>query len=109
MHTGLRITAFAAALAATFGTAYGVGAGVDPIVADSAPAPHDEHGERDDRGGPGEPTPRPEDGGHGGHESTPAGGLQISEGGYTLDLATPRGHSPVSAIRTALHGPGRKR
>jgi hypothetical protein len=85
MHTGLRITAFAAALAATFGTAYGVGRGVDPIVAESEPAPHDEHGERD------EPTPRPEErDGHGGHESSPAGGLQISESGYTLDLATPR-------------------
>ncbi|PWI05835.1 hypothetical protein DIZ27_37035 [Streptomyces sp. NWU339] len=43
MHTGLKITAFAAALAATFGTAYGVGQGLDPVVADSAPAPaHDE-------------------------------------------------------------------
>ncbi|MEV0013828.1 hypothetical protein [Streptomyces tendae] len=91
MHTGLRITAFAAALAATFGTAYGVGAGVDPIVADSAPAPHEKHGERDDPGGPDEPSSRPEGGdGHGAHESAPAGGLQISEGGYTLDLATPR-------------------
>ncbi|MFG3208447.1 hypothetical protein [Streptomyces tendae] len=91
MHTGLRIAAFAAALAATFGTAYGVGAGVDPIVADSAPAPHDEHGERDDPGGPDEPSSRPEGGdGHGAHESAPAGGLQVSEGGYTLDLATPR-------------------
>ncbi|MEU9638600.1 hypothetical protein AB0D80_30045 [Streptomyces tendae] len=91
MHTGLRITAFAAALAATFGTAYGVGAGVDPIVEDSAPAPHEEHGERDDPGGPDEPSSRPEGGdGHGAHESVPAGGLQISEGGYTLDLATPR-------------------
>ncbi|MFE0368182.1 hypothetical protein [Streptomyces tendae] len=91
MHTGLRITAFAAALAATFGTAYGVGAGVDPIVADSAPAPHEKHGERDDPGGPDEPSSRPEGGdGHGAHESAPAGGLQISEGGYTLDLATTR-------------------
>ncbi|GHA23465.1 hypothetical protein [Streptomyces anthocyanicus] len=89
MHTGLRITAFAAALAATFGTAYGVGTGMDPLVADgAAPAPHDEHGASD---GPREPTPRPkEGGGHGGHESTPPGGLQISEGGYTLDLATSR-------------------
>ncbi|MFC8083024.1 hypothetical protein [Streptomyces sp. NPDC057340] len=94
MHTALRITAFAAALAATFGTAYGVGAGVDPIVADSPPAPHDAHDAQDaqgDRSGRGEPSPRPEEGGgHGGHESAPAGGLQVSEGGYTLDLATPR-------------------
>ncbi|WP_217169450.1 hypothetical protein [Streptomyces sp. AC512_CC834] len=88
MHTGLRITAFAAALAATFGTAYGVGSGVDPIVAGSEPAPYDDHGEHDE---PGEPSARPDGGdGHGGHGSAPAGGLRISESGYTLDLATPR-------------------
>ncbi|AQS71017.1 hypothetical protein [Streptomyces pactum] len=82
MNTGLRITAFTAALAATFGTAYGVGRGVDPVVAESTAAPHDEHGR---------PSAQPEGGdGHGGHESTPPGGLQISENGYTLDLATPR-------------------
>ncbi|MCF2127841.1 hypothetical protein L1I79_15545 [Strepomyces sp. STD 3.1] len=82
MRTGLRITAFAAALAATFGTAYGVGLGVDPVVEESAPpAPHDEHGG---------PAPRESEGGvHEGHESTPPGGLQVSEKGYTLDLATP--------------------
>ncbi|WP_405577857.1 hypothetical protein [Streptomyces sp. NBC_01092] len=80
MHAGLRITAFAAALAATFGTAYGVGKGVDPVVADPAPARHESHGEAspDPAGG--------ED--HGGHETMPDGGLQISEGGYTLDLRT---------------------
>ncbi|MFB7087557.1 hypothetical protein [Streptomyces sp. NPDC056296] len=82
MHTGLRITAFAAALAATFGTAYGVGRGVDPVVAEKAPATHDEHSR---------PSPEPkEGGGHGGHENTTPGGLQISENGYSLDLATPR-------------------
>ncbi|MER7055069.1 hypothetical protein [Streptomyces sp. NPDC000351] len=84
MQTGLRITAFTAALAATFGTAYGVGKGVDPVVAERAPAPHDEHGG---------PAPRPEGGvggGHDGHEATPPGGPRISENGYTLDLATPR-------------------
>ncbi|MDF3144447.1 MULTISPECIES: hypothetical protein [unclassified Streptomyces] len=81
MHAGLKITAFAAALAATFGTAYGVGMGIDPVVEDPAPARHDSHGE---------PSPAPEGGGgHGGHEAEPAGGLQISEGGYTLDLRTP--------------------
>ncbi|ANB04943.1 hypothetical protein SAM40697_0982 [Streptomyces ambofaciens] len=85
MHTGLRITAFAAALAATFGTAYGVGKGVDPLVADNAPAPHETHG-RPSAEQPG----REEGGGHDGHESTPPGGLQISENGYTLDLATAR-------------------
>ncbi|MDN0196404.1 hypothetical protein [Streptomyces sp. S.PNR 29] len=83
MNTGLKITAFAAALAATFGTAYGVGKGIDPLVADSAPAPHDKGHSR--------PSPAAEAGdGHAGHESPAAGGLQISENGYTLDLDTPR-------------------
>ncbi|MFE0786152.1 hypothetical protein [Streptomyces mutabilis] len=77
MHTGLRITAFAAALAATFGTAYGVGSMAEPVVAESTPAPHDEHRR---------PSPEPD----AGHGATPAGGLQISDKGYTLDLATPR-------------------
>ncbi|MGW3939672.1 hypothetical protein [Streptomyces phaeochromogenes] len=88
MHTGVKITAFAAALAATFGTAYGVGQGIDPVVADREPASHDTHAE---------PSPEPEGGGgHDEHESAeegqslPAGGLQISENGYTLDLKTPR-------------------
>ena len=80
MHAGLRITAFAAALAATFGTAYGVGEAVDPVVADPAPARHESHGEA--------PAASEGDGGHGGHETEPAGGLQISESGYTLDLRT---------------------
>ncbi|MFE0723335.1 hypothetical protein ACFW23_20595 [Streptomyces rochei] len=82
MRTGLRITAFTAALAATFGTAYGVGRTVEPVVAESAPAPHDTH----DR----TPSASEAGGDHGGHEAEAAGGLQISEKGYTLDLATPR-------------------
>ncbi|MEE1769148.1 hypothetical protein PUR34_13555 [Streptomyces sp. JV185] len=78
MNNALRITAFAAALAATFGTAYAVGGGVEPLVA------------TEDR-------PAGQHGGHGGGEEggTEAaadhapGGLQVSEGGYTLDLRTP--------------------
>jgi hypothetical protein len=81
MNTGVKITAFAAALAATFGTAYGVGQGIDPVVEDSGTARHD---------GRGEASPTPERGGGAGGESAPAGGLQISENGYTLDLQTPR-------------------
>ncbi|MFI7415105.1 hypothetical protein ACIBU0_41370 [Streptomyces sp. NPDC049627] len=81
MHAGLKITAFAAALAATFGTAYGVGKGLDPVVDDPTPARHDSHTEA---------SSAPEGGGgHGGHQAEPPGGLQISEGGYTLDLRTP--------------------
>ncbi|MFB6815748.1 hypothetical protein ACFCV8_14535 [Streptomyces sp. NPDC056347] len=78
MNNALRITAFAAALAATFGTAYGVGRGVDPLVG------------AEDR-------PAGQHGGHGGGEGGGAkqvadelpGGLQVSEGGYTLALETP--------------------
>ncbi len=76
MNTGLRITAFAAALAATFGTAYGVGKGVDPLVTGAAPAPHeDAHGTPagEQKDGPSRP-----------------GGLGIAEDGYRLDLETPR-------------------
>ncbi|MFF4805300.1 hypothetical protein ACFY1U_44125 [Streptomyces sp. NPDC001351] len=79
MNTGLRITVFAAALAATFGTAYGVGTSVGGISAEPertahqkhATASHDEHG-----GGSHEP-------------AAPPGGLQMSDGGYTLHLKTP--------------------
>ncbi|AYC43329.1 hypothetical protein [Streptomyces griseorubiginosus] len=84
MHAGLKITAYAAALAATFGTAYGVGQGLGPVVQDEPKARHDMRG-----GGAGSA--------HSEHESPPAGGLQISEKGYTLDLATPR----LAAGRTA--------
>ncbi|MFI6697317.1 hypothetical protein ACIBLA_37335 [Streptomyces sp. NPDC050433] len=97
MNTGLKITAFGAAIAATFGTAYGVGTSIDPVVAEKPPAAHDEHAETEE--GAGEKAK----GGHeeapgGGHETTPAGGLQISEGGYTLALDTPR----VAEGRSAL-------
>ncbi|MGW8882440.1 hypothetical protein ACWGPC_58395, partial [Streptomyces mirabilis] len=79
MNNALKITAFATALAATFGTAYGVGKGVDPLVA-------------------AEGRPAQQHGGHAGGEEGGVkaaaadhapGGLQISEGGYTLDLETP--------------------
>jgi hypothetical protein len=92
MHAGLKITAFAAALAATFGTAYGVGQGIGPVADDEPPARHDAHagGDSAQSGASGRS-------GHSEHESPPAGGLQISESGYTLDLRTPR----LAAGRTA--------
>ncbi|MDH6630482.1 hypothetical protein M2271_008343 [Streptomyces sp. LBL] len=93
MNTGLRITVFAAALAATFGTAYGVGSGVGEISPEPTSAAHEKHsgGARTEEGGGHEQ-------GHeaGGQQSestsaaSPPGGLQISDGGYTLDLKTPR-------------------
>ena len=74
MHAGLKITAFAAALAATFGTAYGVGQGIGPVTGEKTPVRHDAHMEESTQG----------------QESPPAGGLQIAEGGYRLDLRTTR-------------------
>ncbi|MFC8127046.1 hypothetical protein [Streptomyces sp. NPDC057302] len=83
MNTGLKITAFAAAVAATFGTAYGVGSGVDPVTSEKKPA--SEHG-----GHPGEEEKPSGTEAGAGHADTVPGGLQISERGYTLDLKTPR-------------------
>ncbi|MFF8693769.1 hypothetical protein ACF08W_16355 [Streptomyces sp. NPDC015144] len=79
MNNALKITAFAAALAATFGTAYGVGRGVDPLVAaeDRPAGRHGGHGGE----GKGDAAPRAAD-------EVP-GGLQVSESGYTLALRTP--------------------
>ncbi|MEV0316974.1 hypothetical protein ACIBKX_31915 [Streptomyces sp. NPDC050658] len=89
MNTGLKITAFAAAVAATFGTAYAVGNGVDPVTSEKKP----EAGHGGGHGGGKEPaTGERQDGGGGagGGAETAAGGLQISERGYTLDLTTAR-------------------
>lgn len=47
MHTGLKITAFAAGLAATFGSAYAVGGAMDPAVAAKEPSHQDGHGAKD--------------------------------------------------------------
>ncbi|MFG2520492.1 hypothetical protein [Streptomyces sp. NPDC048527] len=90
MKTGLKITAFAAAVAATFGTAYGVGRGVDPVTAGGQKtAGHAEAGHAKEEQGAKEARD-----GHAGHGTPVAGaaavpgGLQISERGYTLDLRT---------------------
>ncbi|TPQ23571.1 hypothetical protein [Streptomyces sporangiiformans] len=82
MNTGLRITVFVAALAATFGTAYGVGNAVDPISPEPKGSAHAAGGHGGERGG--------HKGKGGGHEPEPPGGLEISRSGYTLDLRTPR-------------------
>ncbi|MFJ6569097.1 hypothetical protein ACIQNU_16890 [Streptomyces sp. NPDC091292] len=82
MNTAVKITAFAAAVAATFGTAFAVGKGVDPVVADP-PTGHGDHA-----AAPGASAGA--GAGRGGHGAMPPGGLQVSQGGYTLDLKTPR-------------------
>ncbi|MFJ4500944.1 hypothetical protein [Streptomyces sp. NPDC088864] len=80
MNNGLKTTAFAAALAATFGIAYGVGGGIGPVgTAAAQPAAGHAKGHGGDE--------------HAGHRAKAAaaapGGLQVSDGGYTLDLRTP--------------------
>ncbi|WP_031010480.1 hypothetical protein [Streptomyces sp. NRRL F-5727] len=102
MNTGLKITAFAAALAATFGTAYGVGKGVGPVE-EPQKAEHGDHAAA---------TPRPSASadGHAGHDETaPAqagtelpGGLQVSDGGYTLALQTPTPPAGRSTLRFSI-------
>ncbi|MDV9192242.1 hypothetical protein R6L23_29225 [Streptomyces sp. SR27] len=91
MNTGVKITAYAAALAATFGAAYGVGKGVG-TVEEPAKAEHGDHASAPSA------TESPAAGGHAGHEeAAPSGasaanlpgGLQVSDGGYTLALETP--------------------
>ncbi|WP_330237712.1 hypothetical protein [Streptomyces sp. NBC_00525] len=91
MNNGLKTTAFAAALAATFGIAYGVGGGIGP-VGTAAAQPAAGHG-RSHGGGA-------EHAGHGANAVAAApGGLQVSDGGYTLDLRTP---AVEAGDRTAL-------
>ncbi|GAA3070998.1 hypothetical protein GCM10017562_42710 [Streptomyces roseofulvus] len=102
MNTGLKITAFAAALAATFGTAYGVGKGVGP-VAEPKQAEHGDHAAAT-------PTPGTSADGHAGHDETapaPAGaelpgGLQVSDGGYTLALETPTPPAGRSTLKFSV-------
>ncbi|MEV4862143.1 hypothetical protein, partial [Streptomyces ossamyceticus] len=82
-HTGLRITVFAAALATTFGTAYGLSGTVDAISPEPKYRAHGAHASPESTPGAG----RQEN--HGGHEAAAPGGLQISQSGHTLDLQTP--------------------
>ncbi|WNF30136.1 hypothetical protein RI138_26730 [Streptomyces sp. C11-1] len=84
MNTGLKITAFAAALAATFGTAYAVGSALDPAIAEKGQSPHGEaHGVKEYPKGEGVQEEKRE-------AAELPGGLRISEGGFALDLRTPR-------------------
>ncbi|MFD8012699.1 hypothetical protein [Streptomyces sp. NPDC058955] len=108
MNTGLKITAFAAALAATFGTAYGVGKGVGPVEQPQK-AEHGEHAAATPR--PSAPTSAPASAdGHAGHdEAAPAqagaelpGGLQVSDGGYTLALETPTPPAGRSTLKFSV-------
>ncbi|GAA3101231.1 hypothetical protein ACFQ0X_24500 [Streptomyces rectiviolaceus] len=94
MNTGMKITAFTAAVAATFGTAYGVGQGIGPVTSEKKPASeHGVHaGDGEKEKGKEKEKEKP-----GGAEAdgtaqadTVPGGLQISERGYTLDLKTSR-------------------
>ncbi|WP_435974728.1 hypothetical protein [Streptomyces sp. Qhu_M48] len=101
MNTGVKITAFAAALAATFGTAYGVGKGVGPVGEEPGKAGHGDHAEA-------QPSRTPEKG-HAGHEEGAAadtaalpGGLQVSQDGYTLALETPRPAAGKSVLKFSI-------
>ncbi|MFI8993327.1 hypothetical protein [Streptomyces sp. NPDC053542] len=84
MHTGLKVGVFAAALATTFGVAYGVGSAADPVVSEAGTAHHEGHaGSKAKESGAGAHS------GHGGAAAATPGGLQVAERGYTLALKTP--------------------
>lgn len=107
MNTGVKITAFAAALAATFGTAYGVGKGVGP-VGEPAKAGHGEHAEHA-AAGSAEKGSAEQGSAHAGHaegegaaNAPAAGGLQVSENGYTLAMETPTLAAGKSTLRFAI-------
>ncbi|MGW0117652.1 hypothetical protein [Streptomyces sp. NPDC003327] len=108
MNTGVRITAFAAALAATFGTAYGVGKGVGPVDEPQRAAEHGDHASTgtNEGVGVGEGAGQAGGDGHAGHEAGPAaslpGGLQVSQGGYTLALETPTPAPGRSVLRFSV-------
>ncbi|MFJ6609132.1 hypothetical protein ACIQPT_02545 [Streptomyces sp. NPDC091289] len=85
MQTGLKISAFAVGLAATFGSAYAVGGALDPAVVTKGTSEQDGHGAKDH---PAAEKGEVEESAGEGVELP--GGLQVSDGGYTLDLRTPR-------------------
>ncbi|GAA2126782.1 hypothetical protein [Streptomyces synnematoformans] len=115
MNTAARAGLFAGALAVAFAGAYGVGSAVGPVNDDETAAPAHGHAAGDADQGAGEGTgekagrKRAAGEGHrGGHDEgagPAAGGLQLSESGYTLDLATPRidARSPAE-LRFAVRG-----
>lgn len=109
MNTALRITVFAAALAATFGTAYGVGNAVGTITPQQKGGHtmhHGTSGGHDDMasmpGMTGTPGMR--------HDAEP-GGLEISKDGYTLALNTsqvPAGEKTELSFSVVRDDTGRK-
>ncbi|WP_405856268.1 DUF748 domain-containing protein [Streptomyces sp. NBC_00090] len=107
MNTGVKITAYAAALAATFGAAYGVGTGVGPVEEPKKA----EHGDHAAAPAPSESAAAGD--GHAGHgedatAAAPAaaanlpGGLQVSDGGYTLALETPTPAAGKSVLKFSI-------
>lgn len=110
MNTGLRITVFAAALATTFGAAYGVGGAVDAISPEPESGTHG--GAEGHAAGQDEKAAASHDEAKGGgHEVISPGGLEISRNGYTLDLKTPRvetGKKTELRFAVVQDGTGRK-
>lgn len=81
MRTGLKVAGFAAALTASFGIAFGMGSFVDPIPVNAEPAAHAGHSGTQSGGDHTADTRS--------HNNL-AGGLQVSDGDYTLDVETLR-------------------
>ncbi|MFD0683828.1 hypothetical protein [Actinomadura fibrosa] len=74
MNTATKVGAYVLGLAVVFGGATGVGKAVGPVGATADTGEHMAHGESDTHG----------EGGHGETVASVPGGLQVSQGGYTL-------------------------
>ncbi|WP_351231373.1 hypothetical protein [Streptomyces sp. NPDC002133] len=83
MNTAVKIGLYGAALAVTFGTAYGIGTAADPLTGSPGTSQHDTY-QRD------EGTSHSGGGVHTERAAALPKGLQVSQDGYTLDLKTPR-------------------
>lgn len=81
MRTGLKVAGFAAALTASFGIAFSVGSFVDPVPVNTEPTAHAGHSGTQSGGDHTTDTHRHND---------LAGGLQVSDGHYILDVETLR-------------------
>lgn len=102
MNTGTKITAFAVVLAASFGTAYGVGAAFDPVRTPAAGANATEAAHAHDTAAADEADSTDDSA----SAVRPAGGLAITDAGYTLDLLTPHvGAGRPARLRFLIRDP----
>ncbi|MFC7219370.1 hypothetical protein ACFQLX_14505 [Streptomyces polyrhachis] len=105
MNTALKAGVFAGGLAVVFAGAYGLGGAIGPDSARAEPPAHGAHARAESE----QDSDTEGHGGHGQSAAQAAGGLQVSEAGYTLDLETRRlrADTPGELRFTILDAKGR--